>query len=145
MKILLENLAAKVTETLLAIRAGVEAACTAGLVAELPKKVDFTIEVITGYQALEEVQNATDAKTGSGTQVKGAGASTTTQIKSPAVTVTTQAQPQSVSESVQSQPAETITTSRSGGGNVSTETQNSQQAENQNDVSDSEEQRKLSY
>ena len=145
MKIKLSDLSAQVTATLLAIRSGVEAARNAGLVAELPEKVDFTVEVITDYQGLVELQATTDSKTGTGTQMKGEGLNTTTQIKSAATTVTTQAQPASVSDSVQTTPAETITTTRSGGGNVASETHTSQQVESTSQVSGSDVTTKKDY
>lgn len=69
MRIKLEDLSAKVTETILAIRAGVEAARNQGVIAELPDKVDFQVEVITGYKSLEEVEAGTTKATGGTTQV----------------------------------------------------------------------------
>jgi hypothetical protein len=145
MKLLSANLRADVTSALLDLRGAVEDARNQGLVAELPEEVEFEIELITDYQGLEEVQSNTDSKTSSGTQMKGEGLNTTTQIKSPAKTVTTQAQPASVSESVQTTPAETITTTRSGGGNVASETHTSQQAENTSEISSTEVTRKMAY
>ena len=145
MKIKLSDLSSQVTATLLAIRSGVEAVRNAGLVAELPEKVDFTVEVITDYQGLIELQSSTDSKTATGAQMKGEGLNTTTQIKSPTTTVTTQAQPATVSESVQTTPAETITTTRFGGGNVASETHTTQQAENTSEISSSEVTRKMAY
>ncbi len=56
MKIKLADLDSTITAILGKIRDGVQVARNTGLICELPEKVDFQIEVITGYQTLEEVE-----------------------------------------------------------------------------------------
>lgn len=92
MRILLADVSAKVTATLLAVKTGCEGALNQGLVLRLPEKVDFQVDVITAAQSLvsENTQTTTETdslartvtrvegtKTTVGTQSGGTGTSTT--------------------------------------------------------------------
>lgn len=79
MKILLANLDTTITNILKEIRTGVKNACDEGIIAELPEKVDFQMEVVIGNQTLEELVTTADSKTGTQSAVKPE--ATTTTVK----------------------------------------------------------------
>lgn len=59
MKIKLADLNTAISQILQKIRAGVRDARDQGIIAELPGKVDFQVEVIIDYQALQEAETST--------------------------------------------------------------------------------------
>lgn len=73
MRIKEEDLQAHVTNVLMALKHGVEAARAQGLIAELPEKVDFEVSVITEAQSLNSVTVSNDSETSDGTETKGTG------------------------------------------------------------------------
>jgi len=70
MRIKAENLQAFIVQKISAIRAACEELREAGIIAELPEKVDFTVEVIHAQQALNVVTttSGTTSKTATGTK-----------------------------------------------------------------------------
>jgi hypothetical protein len=78
MRVLAANLATYIAETLASVKLAVETARDAGLVAELPDKVDFqNVEVVFEEQAFEDLTTEEDSK------------QQTTESTKPATTVTT--------------------------------------------------------
>jgi hypothetical protein len=82
MKVKLADLPAAVTDVITKIRDGVKAARDAGVIAELPEKVDFQIEVITGYQTLTEIDSTTQTKPEAVTTTVRSGGDQTTEAES---------------------------------------------------------------
>ena len=81
LRILEADITAHVTNVLMNIKHGVEAARNQGLIVELPEKVDFQIEVVTAAQSLvaEETRTTTDTDTLARTTTEGGKTTTATQ------------------------------------------------------------------
>ena len=76
MEILLTDVSAKVAAVLAQIKGGVETARAAGLIAELPEKVDFQMNIISGLATLSEVATEQDTNVRMTTSTAGAGSTT---------------------------------------------------------------------
>ena len=92
MKILLADLPSTIEQVLLNVRAGVKAARNQGLMAELPDKVDFQIEVITAYQSLVEVEATASSNEQTSTGQPTTSTTTTTRTGGGQTTASTETQ-----------------------------------------------------
>ena len=110
MRVKLADIPAAVTATLLNIRAGILAARQQGLIAELPEKVDFQIEVISDYQALVEAESGTNGRT------------TNTANTKPELAVTTERTGGGATATETQTGTQGQTAVKTGGGSTSTET-----------------------
>lgn len=88
MRLKQEDLAGFITETLLNVRAGIQAARDQGIIGELPGEISFSVEIIDTPQSLSSVTTTegTASKTGSATKpeivdtsLKTGGGQTTTE------------------------------------------------------------------
>lgn len=82
-RILEADLQAHVTNVLMAVKRAVEAARSQGLIAELPEKMDFQVEVVTAAQSLvsENTQTTTETDTMARTTTRVEGGRTNTNTE----------------------------------------------------------------
>ena len=91
MRIPIADLDAQVAAVLAKIKAGVETARAAGLICELPEKVDFQVEVVTGALRIEGDVATDEASTENArTSTRTEAAATQTNTEQAATTTTTE-------------------------------------------------------
>lgn len=106
MEILLADVSTKVALVLAQLKSGVETARAAGLLAELPEKVDFQMNIISGLATLNDISTEQDTNVRMTTSTAGTGLTTVVrgqEIETRGINTETQA------ASTESETATTVT------------------------------------